>query len=124
MKHKPFALASSVLSLMLLLLPASAGLAQDKGGFVDPAAPSSESTVAEALKMRDDARVTLTGKIERSLGDERYIFRDNSGSIRVEIDDDLWAGRTFSPDDRVKIYGEIDRDFNDIEVEVKSITKL
>jgi uncharacterized protein (TIGR00156 family) len=66
----------------------------------------------------------LRGKIERFLGDERYVFSDGSGTITVEIDNRLWAGLSVSQTDTVEISGEIDRDFRGIEVEVSSIRKM
>ena len=91
------------------------------GGFTGPSAGA--TTVAEALTMRDDAYVTLTGKIEKQLGHEKYQFNDGTGVITLDIDDDDWGGLTVGPQDQVEIYGEIDKDFTSIEVEVKRIVK-
>ena len=55
---------------------------QQAGGFQGPGlAPSS---VAEALKLNDDTPVVLVGQIEKSLGDEKYLFKDASGSVTVK----------------------------------------
>ncbi len=68
------------------------------------------STVREALRMRDDQYVTLTGYIVRQIDDDDYIFQDSTGSIRVEIDDDDWRGIRANPQTKLTITGEIDRD--------------
>jgi uncharacterized protein YdeI (BOF family) len=40
--------------------------------------------------LRDDYPVVLRGKIERFLGDEKYLFTNETGSIIVEMDNRLW----------------------------------
>ncbi|MDR2068759.1 MAG: NirD/YgiW/YdeI family stress tolerance protein [Spirochaetaceae bacterium] len=47
-------------------------------------------TVQDAKSLRDESPVVLRGKIERFLGDEKYTFTDDSGSIIIEIDNRLW----------------------------------
>lgn len=101
--------------------PGESKPAKRSGGFTGPNA--SLSTVAEALNMADDARVTLVGKIEAQLGHEKYRFSDGSGSITVDIDDKRWRGLEIGPEDSVELVGEIDRDAKGLEVDVKRITK-
>jgi uncharacterized protein (TIGR00156 family) len=81
-------------------------------------------TVAEARELRDDSPVVLRGKIERSLGDENYLFSDGSGTITIEIDHRLWNGLSVSQDDTVEISGEVDREFGSVKIDVNRITKL
>lgn len=80
-------------------------------------------TVQQALTMRDDVPVTLRGYIIQRLGGDRYLFRDTTGSIQVEIDDDDWRGQIVGPDDLVELSGKVDRDWNSVEIEVKRIAK-
>ena len=50
---------------------------------------------------------------------ERYIFQDTTGKMTVEIDDKLFAGRTVTPQTRVRLHGEIDlKRHGDREVDV------
>jgi uncharacterized protein (TIGR00156 family) len=81
-------------------------------------------TVQQAMAMKDDAPVTLRGHIVQSLGDEDYLFRDATGTIRVEIDHKRWAGLQITPDDLVEIQGEIEKDWNRTEVDVARIIKI
>jgi uncharacterized protein (TIGR00156 family) len=81
-------------------------------------------TVDEAKSLKDDYPVVLRGKIERSLGDEKYLFTDETESIIVEIDNRLWRGLSVDQNDTVEITGEVDRSFTSIEIEVSSIKKL
>ena len=79
------------------------------------------SSVAEALKLNDDTPVVLVGQIEKSLGDEKYLFKDASGSVTVEIDNEDWRGVTVTPKDTIVIQGEIDKDFFKTEIDVDSV---
>lgn len=92
-----------------------------QGGFIGPNA--SVTTVAKAKELKDDSWVTLTGHIEQRVGDDKYLFRDDTGAITVEIDNRRWNGQTVSPTDRVEIQGEVDKDFNSVELDIKQIHK-
>ncbi len=67
------------------------------------------STVA-AIKAegKDDMKVTLEGRIVRKVGDEKYIFADDTGEIGVEIDDEDFPARPVSETTRVRLEGEVD----------------
>ncbi|MDR0720522.1 MAG: NirD/YgiW/YdeI family stress tolerance protein [Treponema sp.] len=81
-------------------------------------------TVDEAKSLRDDYPVVLRGRIERFLGDEKYLFTDETGSIIVEIDNRLWRGLSVDQNDTVEITGEVDRGFMRTEIEASSIKKV
>ncbi|MDR1242736.1 MAG: YgiW/YdeI family stress tolerance OB fold protein [Deltaproteobacteria bacterium] len=117
----------------MAILSCSAFAAATQGGF--QTAPSatgggfsgsgvSVSTVEQALTMRDDAWVILRGNIVQHVGKDKYLFQDATGSIRVEIDHDEWGGQIVTPADLVEIKGEIDKDWNSVEVEVEHIAKV
>jgi uncharacterized protein (TIGR00156 family) len=104
---------------ILFTLIALTGYAQGyTGPGLDPI------TVAEAKSLRDDSPVVLRGKIERSLGDEKYLFSDGSGTITVEIDNRVWNGLSVNQNDTVEISGEVDKDFRGVEIEVSDIKKI
>ena len=95
--------------LGLSVFMANSSLAGDKkGGFEGPGIKT--SSVKEALEMKDDAPVVLKGKIEKSLGNEKYQFNDGTGIIIIEIDDDEWNGVVVKPENTVEIRGEIDKE--------------
>ncbi len=114
----PLMLAAST----LVALPAMAddGYHSNRGGGFSGGG-NQVSTVQQALQMRDDRYVSLTGHITRQVGDDDYIFQDSTGSIRVEIDDDDWWGVTANPQTMLTIQGEIDRDFGVVKVDVHSV---
>jgi uncharacterized protein (TIGR00156 family) len=93
-----------------------------QGGYKGPGAAA--ITVAEAKNLRDDSPVVLRGKIERFLGDEKYLFSDETGDITIEIDNKIWGTLAVDQNDLVEIAGEIDRDFRGVEVEVRTIKKV
>ena len=50
------------------------------------------------------------------------MFNDDSGSVKVEIDDKKWGGQNVSPQDKVEIRGEVDTHrFKPADIEVDSI---
>lgn len=127
MLQSRFSLSAAVLLAASTLF--SFPVLAQQGGFVEQGTTqTSVITVMDAKNLRDDTRVVLRGNIVRSLGDEKYAFRDASGEITVEIDDDIWHGQMVSPKDPVEIRGEIDRDFrlsgDSVEIEVDQIRKL
>ena len=97
---------------------------ENYGGFTGPQAQGA-NTVAGALKARDDTMVTLKGNIIRQVAHEKYEFKDSTGVMIVEIDDDKWNGLSVGPNDVVEIYGEVDSEiYSKNEVDVKFIKKV
>lgn len=106
-------LSASVLSLAIGF--SASAFAAFQGPGVAP------TSVADALKLRDDAAVVLTGQIEKSLGNEKYQFKDATGTVVIEIDDEDWRGVDVKPEDIVIIKGEIDKDVFSTEIDVDSV---
>ena len=80
------------------------------GGFQGPTTGIEADTVAKA---QNDARVVLTGNITQRVAgsDDKYIFKDTTGEMIVEIDFELFAGRTVTPQNKVRLSGKVDKDF-------------
>ena len=115
-----FAVSALALVLGAVSAPAMAQQANNAGGFTGPS--QAAVSVAEALKLSDDTPVVLEGTIEQSLGDEKYMFKDASGSVIVEIDDEDWRGITVTPKDTVIINGEVDKDMFKTKIDADSIS--
>jgi len=106
-------------AIALIALPA---MARNDGGYKGPSG-AKDTTVAEAKGMKDNTPVKLKGKIENSIGDEKYTFSDATGSIVVEIDDDVWNGQNVSAENVVVLEGEVDTDWmQPATVEIERIT--
>jgi len=81
-------------------------------------------TVEEAKELKDDTKVLLKGYIIEKLDKEMFLFRDNTGDIDLEIEDDVWKDRTLAPDSTVLVHGEINRDKDMVRIEVDEIADL
>ena len=91
---------------------------------VNQAAFAQVTTVKQALGMKDDSNVQLKGYVVKAVGDEKYQFRDSTGSITVEIDDELWQGKPISARTPVTIIGEVDIDYKPakrVEIDVEQL---
>lgn len=111
------------LTLLVMLASASIANAQAMGGFEGPSANQNATTVAEALKLSDEANVTLTGQIVNSLGDEKYTFKDATGEVIIEVDDEDWRGVKVTPENTVTINGEVDKEmFEPTKIDVDSVS--
>ena len=106
--------------LLMLCISFTIALFSETGGFV---APSLEVvTVEQAKSLPDETPVLLQGKIIKALDDEDYTFADETGTIVIEVDDDVWQGVYISEDDFVEIKGEIDKEIlSKIKISVDSI---
>lgn len=70
------------------------------------------TNVADASNMPEDTIIYIQGTLTQNLGNEMYIFTDDSGNITVEIDDDLMKGQSFTPNMAVIITASIDKEGN------------
>ena len=131
-------------TLVLSTLTASAFANSQNGGFQDPNAPQTmnqvqqkgefkrggynsnqaPSKVSEVASMNDDQYVVLQGKIVKQVGKEDFLFRDASGEINVEIERKAWAGQEITPNNEVKLYGEVDKSWNKTDIEVHRVEKV
>ncbi|PDO86228.1 YgiW/YdeI family stress tolerance OB fold protein [Kosakonia pseudosacchari] len=118
----------------VLTLCSAPAFAANPGGFTGPGATSqsggftgpngSKATVESAKSLRDDAWVTLRGNIVERISDDTYLFKDSTGTINIDINHKRWNGVTVGPQDTVEIQGEVDKDWNSVEIDVKEIRKV
>lgn len=81
--------------------------------------------IQEALLLDDEMRVTLQGRIIERLAKDRYLFRDHTGEMVIEIEGDEWYGIEVSPDNMILLQGEIERSrFGTTIVDVDFLLKL
>ena len=78
-----------------------------------------DATVSQARGFRDGTYVRISGTIESMISHEWYTFSDHSGSISVEIENEVWARAGMSPltdeneEDlpaKFEIVGEVDKE--------------
>ncbi len=82
---------------------------QASAQFTGPSVSGQGMSVASALDARAGTYVTLTGSIVSHLREDYYMFRDDSGEIRVEVSGKVWGGQQVGPEKTVRIMGERDR---------------
>lgn len=84
------------------------------------------TTVAEAKKQADDTFVLLEGYITgsaKSLNAEEYMFKDDSGTIKIEVNKKVWRNQTVTPTTKIRILGEVDHNTvaGSTEIEVRQL---
>jgi uncharacterized protein (TIGR00156 family) len=106
--------------------PSSGGTGEQPYGYTGPGSGGTGEqpiTIKQAKTLPDHAFVVVEGKIERAVGKELYVLNDGTDTIYVEIDHKHWYGLSVGADDVVIIYGEIDREWNHIEIEAHRVIK-
>ena len=115
--------------LALIAITTMALSAQAEFVANDNGAPSHQraSTVHEAkTEFGDNAHIVLEGYITGSAGTinpEEYFFKDDTDTIKVEINPDVWRGQKVTPQTKIRIAGEVDvNHFNNTrEIEVRRL---
>ena len=80
-------------------------------------------TVTEVMNLPDNTPVVMRGYITKNMGNNIFVFEDDSGTIMLEIDEEDWNGNTVRVDDIVTVYGNVDQGTNYTEIDVSSIVK-
>lgn len=85
-------------------------------------------TAAEVMKAKDNTRCTVEGSIvEKVAGSkDKYIFEDATGKIPVDIDLKKFADRTVTPQNTVRLHGEVDAEHSgerELDVDVLEIIR-
>jgi uncharacterized protein (TIGR00156 family) len=107
-------LTPSVLTGLAIVLFLPVSHAQFKG----PGVSNIVSSVAQAKDANDNEHVVIDGFVINKIRDNKYTFRDSTGEITVEIDHDVFRGREVTPETKLQIKGEIDKDWNKTSIDV------
>lgn len=77
------------------------------------------TTVAAANEAADDTPVQLQGFVTKKINnDDKYEFKDDTGTITVEIDNEDLPATPFNDKTRVKLTGEVEKNLMSREVDV------
>ena len=79
------------------------------------------SKISDVKAMPDDTEVVIQGVIVQSLGDENYLVKDDSGTVNIEIDEDLVQGNTITPEAEVLITATVDQEGNVTSLDAEEI---
>ncbi|MBK0065247.1 MULTISPECIES: NirD/YgiW/YdeI family stress tolerance protein [unclassified Acinetobacter] len=119
---KKLILSASVLATVVLSSHTFAG--KDDHVIIQEAAKNI-ATVQQVAKMKDETGVTLTGQITKHIKSDHYEFKDRSGTISLEIDDDIWRAAGLKVGDHVRVVGEVDTHrYKPTDIEVVKIEKI
>lgn len=111
-----------LLAGMLALLP-ELSMAQ----YTGPGSEQKFYTVDEIVKKasqldRSDELVKIRGNIIRQINSETFLFKDSTGTIKLEISPKHLPGRIFDETSLLIMTGEVDYDLLEgVEIEVKTI---
>lgn len=112
-------------AVALVAMTSSAALAQYQGPSEQGGASSAyaKTTVKEIQAApKDDAKVTLEGRLIKKTADETYTFSDGTGEISVEIDDEDFPNQPVSESTKVRIEGEVDTHLvKDVDIDAERV---
>jgi uncharacterized protein (TIGR00156 family) len=111
------------LSILMLIGVSTSIVFAAQGGFKDSVSPK-KASISEVLKMNNNSYVTVQGNIVKRISDDKYSFKDATGTITVEIDDDKWGGVNADTKDKLELVGEVEKKYNTTELDVDSVRKL
>lgn len=123
-------LVLSFLLLMALAVPAYAAFdgpgrpEAAASGFKGPGASAPLNKAAQVANADDDAPIVLEGHIISKVADDDddYMFQDDSGQVRVDIDHKHFKGQRVTPQDTVRLHGKVDsHTFERNSVDVKRV---
>ena len=107
----------SLLAICGLTLLSSNAMAADAAKT--PTKPISK--ISDVKAMPDDTEVVIQGVIVQNLGDENYLVKDDSGTVNIEIDEDLVHGNTITPEAEVLITATVDQEGNVTSLEAEEV---
>jgi uncharacterized protein (TIGR00156 family) len=116
------AMQKHLLKTTLFVVSVSASLSA-LATYIGPSSYPVYRTVAEVIKDgKDDEMAVLTGNVIKRVGKERFIFRDATGEIRLDIDQEKMPSQPFDEKSIVEVSGEVEREFmRSVEIDVHTI---
>ncbi|AUI66093.1 MULTISPECIES: YgiW/YdeI family stress tolerance OB fold protein [Glaesserella] len=114
----------AVAALLTLSTSAFAGYQNNntQGGYTGGNVKS-VTTVAQAKKAYDNTPASISGYIIKQVDEDTFIFKDSTGQIQIDVDDDAWAGLNVNAKTKVRIHGEVDKDDGRTQIDVRRISK-
>lgn len=93
-------------------------------GYTGPGG-SQAVTVSQVSGLADNTYVSLEGFVTQSLRENKFTFKDDSGSIIVDVNDDvLEVTPAFNEQTKVRIYGSVDQKWQGFEIDVERLELL
>ena len=81
--------------------------------------------VQQIKKLKDETAVKLTGTLFKHLNQDHYEFKDNTGIILLDIDEDVLEASKVQVGDKVNVWGEVDvHSYKPTDIEVEKLEKI
>ena len=74
--------------------------------------------------MKNNTNVVIEGNIDKKLSDDKYTFKDNTGSIIAEIDKEAWGVINSNTKEKIKLLGEIEQENNTTIIDVDKVKQI
>jgi len=84
----------------------------------------SVSSIKDVMGMYDDQIAVIQGNIVQRLSDDKFLFRDKTGEMVVEIDYKYWGGLQVDEKNILELTGKVDRDYNSVTLDVFMVKKI
>lgn len=107
-----------------LVMTVNAWAGKDDHVIIQEAA-NNHVQVIQAKKLADETAVTLTGTLVKKIDAETFELKDATGTILLEIDDDISRVTPIKVGDKVKVVGEVDTHrYKPTDIEVVHLEKI
>ncbi|RLA07826.1 MAG: hypothetical protein DRQ51_04675 [Gammaproteobacteria bacterium] len=77
-------------------------------GFSGPISSAKLITVKSMKSIKKDTDGFMEGHLIRQVDNQVYIFKDKTGQMRVKIKHSYFEGRSVSPKNKIRMFGEAD----------------
>lgn len=81
-------------------------------------------SVEQARVAQPECTVIVKGCIRQQVGNEQYVFEDDTSSILVTITEDIWSGQDITSDNLVELHGEVRRSPRQVKISVAKVVKV
>lgn len=130
---------NKIATLCLAAVLAFPALAADGGFNPDGKAPPAEdqkdgyravtdnqqlTATHQLAQLSTGTWVTLQGNIIRQTGKKTWELRDRTGTVQLQIDDEVWQGQEVKPDDLISVNGTLLHHGKSLLVDVKKLHLL
>ncbi|MFT4654311.1 MAG: hypothetical protein ACI82S_001966 [Patiriisocius sp.] len=89
--------------------------------YTGPSKAGNKLAVSQIADARLGSYIVVTGNITSHLTEEYYSFQDETGQIRVEIENSVWQSREVASETKVRLLAEIDTGLSGRYLWVKSL---
>ncbi len=93
-------------------------------GFQGGGANYTVSSIKDVMGMYDNQIAVVRGNITSRLSDDKYLFKDKTGEMVVEIDYKYWGGLQVDEKDVLELTGKVDKDYNSVSLDVFIVKKV